>query len=47
VDHADRAHAPAGPPSADRFLKIGDVVEVSSPQIGVLRTHVVAASPLD
>jgi 2-keto-4-pentenoate hydratase/2-oxohepta-3-ene-1,7-dioic acid hydratase in catechol pathway len=30
-----------GKPVKDRFLKAGDVVEISSPQIGVLRTHIV------
>lgn len=30
-----------GKPVKDRFLKPGDVVEIESPQIGILRTHIV------
>lgn len=33
---------PDGTVPGDRFLKVGDVVEVSSPQIGMLRSRVVA-----
>jgi 2-keto-4-pentenoate hydratase/2-oxohepta-3-ene-1,7-dioic acid hydratase in catechol pathway len=29
-----------GNPVKDRFLKSGDIVDISSPQIGVLRTHI-------
>ncbi len=29
-----------GKPVKDRFLKSGDIVDISSPQIGVLRTHI-------
>ncbi|NKB19906.1 MAG: hypothetical protein GKS01_05100 [Alphaproteobacteria bacterium] len=31
-----------GKPLQDRFLKIGDVVDIVSPQIGTLRTNVTA-----
>jgi 2-keto-4-pentenoate hydratase/2-oxohepta-3-ene-1,7-dioic acid hydratase in catechol pathway len=34
--------APDGSTPPDRFLRVGDVVEVSSPRIGVLRNRVVA-----
>jgi len=33
---------PDGTTPPDRFLKVGDVVEVSSPQIGMLRSRIVA-----
>ncbi len=33
---------PDGTTAPDRFLKVGDVVEVSSPQIGTLRSRIVA-----
>jgi acylpyruvate hydrolase len=32
---------PDGTQPTDRYLKIGDVVEVSSPKIGILRNHIV------
>ncbi|HLY64191.1 MAG TPA: fumarylacetoacetate hydrolase family protein, partial [Chloroflexota bacterium] len=35
---------PDGTIPPDRFLKVNDVVEVSSPQIGLLRSRVVAKS---
>jgi 2-keto-4-pentenoate hydratase/2-oxohepta-3-ene-1,7-dioic acid hydratase in catechol pathway len=41
---ADRTRGqPAGARSADFFLKINDVVEVSSPQIGMLSNRLVPA----
>lgn len=33
---------PDGTSPPEKFLKVGDVVEVSSPQIGLLRSHIVA-----
>ena len=33
---------PDGTPSNEKFLKPGDLVEIKSPHIGVLRTHVIA-----
>jgi 2-keto-4-pentenoate hydratase/2-oxohepta-3-ene-1,7-dioic acid hydratase in catechol pathway len=30
----------------DKFLKVGDVVEVESPKIGLLRNRIVAKTPV-